>query len=285
MYNGRQQGQAISEFLVSMLWMVPVVLSFVAIAHMLNVQSTAHEAARYVAWERLAYGGEQYNQKLSAGGVNGFGVEVTQRFFVNGSQGFGDGNGGQLEPQWQDWQSKQSIVDTAQGAKLELGLGSSEVQTNQLEISSLLKYRSGKSSWMEGRGVELDTSSVAELSIPIRVEGNAVYRLEGIYDRFDTEGVSAPRIKSSYALISDSWAAGSEQNFHDAVEEVVPDGLTSSRLWLQNNGGARMFRNHFAEVDQKLFSDPDSTANSLSTISPEQSTALPATLLEDYIEP
>ncbi len=275
MRHHKQRGQAISEFIVAMVWMVPVIIGFVAIAQMLNMQSTTHEAARYVAWERLAYDGATYQQRV-AGGADGFSQEVTRRFFVNGGSGFGaeDGN---YSRDWRDWQSNQSNFDIEQGVRLTAAADSDDVADDQQRLSGFLDRRSGESSWMSGRGgIELDTSVTAQLSVPVRADGNSAFA--GEFAPGD------PRLSTSYALISDSWAASSEDQFTGRVKDSRPQGLTKLRTWLQNNGGARLLRNQFGEIDEKLYSDPDSDANSFSTVSPEQSVALPVSLLEPYDE-
>ncbi|MVF12534.1 pilus assembly protein [Ketobacter sp. MCCC 1A13808] len=270
-----QKGQAISEFIVAMVWMVPFFLAFIAIAQMLNAQSTTHEAARYVAWERLALDDNAYRQRL-AGGVNGFDAQVTNRFFINGGTGFGTGDSG-VSRDWDDWKSKQDVVDTVQGVQLTLADDRDDVGENQQRLSGLLRNRSGDLTRMSDRGdVELDTSSTAVLSIPVNVDGNSAFSGGNVAGDL--------KLSASYALIADSWAAGSEDNFSERVEGFRPGGLSNARTWLQNQGGARRLRNVFKEIDLKLYSDPDSPANSFSTISPEQSTALPPSLLEEYVE-
>ena len=51
----KQSGQAVTEFAVALMVFIPLVLFIVIIANMLHVQTTAHKAARYMAWERVAY--------------------------------------------------------------------------------------------------------------------------------------------------------------------------------------------------------------------------------------
>ncbi|MAA59326.1 MAG: hypothetical protein CMK79_04150, partial [Pseudomonadales bacterium] len=83
----KQRGQAISEFIVYMAWVIPFVFMLIAIMQMIKVQTQTHKAARYVAWERTAYTGADYEARMSDP-INGFDDEIAERFFINDSVGF-----------------------------------------------------------------------------------------------------------------------------------------------------------------------------------------------------
>lgn len=288
-YRNQQCGQAIVEFLVYMAWMVPFVLLAIAIGHMLNIQSTAHEASRYVAWERLAYTGEDYD-RLLRDEVNGLNAEVTDRFFVNGAKGFGGDLLVDENSRWDDWRSSRSMVDLVQGVTFELpnkagddetdqdmGPNSSRMTESYQNINSVVNRGTNEAQMMDGRGgIQANSTELLNLTVPIDASEDTALGL--------VRNLTEPKLSSSYALIADSWTPGTENVFNERVVDSRPSGLSRARQWLLNNGGARLLRNSFAEIDQRLYSDPNNAANSFSSVSPVQSTALPADL-ESYPEP
>ena len=84
----KQSGQAVTEFAVALMVFAPLVLFIVIIANMLHVQTTAHKAARYMAWERVAYTQADYDSKLNSA-TDSFDQEISSRFLESNGAGFG----------------------------------------------------------------------------------------------------------------------------------------------------------------------------------------------------
>jgi hypothetical protein len=261
----KHSGQALTEFLVSLLWIVPFALLFYVVAQMWNVQITANKAARYMAWERTAYSNADYDSRVSD--LNfGFENDVVNRFLINGNVGFGGVNVGGSRV-WLSHQTDNSIVDVTQGVEFESpGIDDQA----KIRANSFLDQRTSRVSWMQDRGgVELNTAEGAYLTIPYSKADN--YALKDL-------AVVDPEARASYMLIADSWAPGSEDIYADRVSEVrdrlVP---AAHRLWM-NSPVVRGVKGTFKELDQKLFIDSANPGNSFEMVSPNQSTSLPTNL-------
>lgn len=258
-------GQAISEFLVALLWLVPFAIGFYTLAQMWNVQITTSKAARYMAWERTAYDDQAYQSKVNDLTELGFKAEVSSRFFSNGGVGFGENSTGSSR-QWLGWVTDQSMVDMTKGVELR---APSATDTAKNDANSFLDNRMGRITWMKDRGgVELNTANGAILSVP--------YSQADVYTLSDGPTAN-PEATASYMLISDSWAPGSEQIYSSRVQEVRSRLVTGAhRLFLDVT--SRPVAGAFQELNQKLYVNQNSRADSFEMVSPEQSTALPSGL-------
>ena len=260
-----QRGQAMSEFLVSMVWAVPFVFMVVAIANMLKVQTEAHKAARYVAWERTAYSGDDYQAKLNDP-INGFDSEVTSRFFVNGDVGFSSGSVGSAR-RWIDWESKNSIIDLDDGVRL---VGVTDSDSFQAQAASFLDSNSSQVNWMRERsGVELNTAAVDTLQVDFSSANN--------YALSDNAGF-VPHVNSSYVLVADSWAPSNDSMFSDRVDGLRESIYSRAQRWYQYSPFTRAIAGVFDEVGEKMFINEDEPENSFDMVSPTQSSALPSSL-------
>lgn len=260
-----QSGQAISEFLVAMLWLVPFALGFYTLAQMWNVQITTSKAARFMAWERTAYDNAGYQAKLNDP-TNGFGAEITKYFFEEGGKGFGTNSSG-TSREWKGWKTGQSMVDLTNGAAIQ---APSATDTFKNDANSYLDSRMGRISWMKNRGgVELNTASGAILTVP--------YSQADVYTLADSPAAN-PRATASYMLISDSWAPGSEQIYSDRVGEVQSKLVSGSHRLFLNSAFTRFAAGTFEELNQKLYVNQASPRDSFNMVSPTQSTALPSGL-------
>ncbi|MAR93101.1 MAG: hypothetical protein SV765_17545 [Pseudomonadota bacterium] len=260
-----QQGQAMSEFIVSMAWVIPFILMLVAIGHMINVQTETHKAARYVAWERTAYTNQDYQQRLQDT-TDGFNNEVAQRFFVNGGVGFSAGATG-YSKRWEDWDSDQTVVQLNDGIRV------LQPDENDVNLSTAMNYLAanrGQVDWLEDNaGVEVNTAAGATLEVDFNTENT--YALEAMEN--------TPRVDSSYVLIADSWAPVSEQQYQERVAGVRYDTLARQQRWFENGIFIKPLQPVFLELRDRLYINGN---DSFEMVSENQSTALPQAALEPY---
>ncbi|MCP5015966.1 MAG: hypothetical protein GY938_11955 [Ketobacter sp.] len=260
-----QRGQAMSEFLVSMVWAIPFIFMVVAISNMLKVQTEAHKAARYVAWERTAYSGDDYQAKLSDP-INGFDAEVTSRFFVNGGVGFSSGSVGSAR-RWFDWESKNSIIELDGGVRL---VGVADADSFQGQAVDFLDSSSSQVNWMRERsGVEINTAAVDTLQVDFSTTNN--------YALSDNTGF-VPHVNSSYVLVADSWAPSNDRMFSDRVDGLRESIYSRAQRWYQNTPATRAIAGVFDEIGEKMFINEDDPEYSFDMVSPTQSSALPSSL-------
>ncbi|MEE2731824.1 MAG: hypothetical protein VYA55_13475 [Pseudomonadota bacterium] len=265
----RQRGQAMSEFLVYMAWLIPFTFMAVAIVQMIKVQTQTHKAARYVAWERTAYSGAEYQDRLTDP-INGFDDEVATRFFLQEESGF-DSDGGITSGRWTDRQSRQSIVDLDNGIRIR------EPDTNDTFINDatgFLESNSSRVNWLQERSdVELNAIAAASLQVD--------FDAENAYALTPTSGFT-PHVDASYVLIADSWAPGNESAYSERVRGVRESVYSNAQRWYQNTQATRFLAPIFNEIDEKLFVNG---SDSFDMVSGSQSVEVPESLLEPYVAP
>lgn len=259
MNSRHQTGQAVTEFSVALLVFIPLVLLLVVIAHMLNIQTTAHKASRYLAWERTAYTEADYNSKMS-GGVDNFNDEITSRFITNAGAGFSDGSAG-FSRAWRNPENGESLVNLEQGASVGVDELTAAQQTAQNYLSTNMGYLSSED---DNGGMSVDTISPAKLSIPLSIANSELLNMAS---------ESGLQVSSSFALVADGWAPASEAEFSDAVSGMRDGALTQAHRFMA--GGVTAF---FAPVFQEISTQLYNGDAPFEMVSPNQSTALPSNL-------
>ena len=263
----KQRGQAISEFIVYMAWVIPFVFMLIAIMQMIKVQTQTHKAARYVAWERTAYTGADYEARMSDP-INGFDDEIAERFFINDSVGF-DSDVAVTTEKWRDWQSRQSVVDLDNG----ISVNAPTVEDTFInDATGFLESNSSRVNWLSERS-DVNVNSIAAASLQVNFDAENTFAL-------DSESAYTPNVSASYVLIADSWTPGNEASFSDRVQGVRESVYSNAQRWFQNTNATRFLAPLFDEIDEKLFVNGN---DSFEMVSSEQSTAVPSTLLEPYV--
>lgn len=272
--GSRQKGQSSVELLVSAAVIVPILLLLPTLANMLLLQTETHKAARYVAWERVAYPQDQ----LKSG--SDLADEVEDRFFRFGTQGFGGSASvtDQLAP-WQDWGRRvadrnsedASLVqlDGSVGARVD---SSRSATANHVNTSAYLAGRGGSSA------IQLDTLQSAEISIPLRSE-NSLLQL-GTTPRDPVSGDNRFYLRSSSALVVDSWVPANDQVFASRVRDI--GGRERSFLSAyQDNPVSRGLSGLFDEIGDHLFVNTPGTDSPFDMVDPNQSLNLPSYITEN----
>lgn len=260
-------GQALTEFLVSILWIVPLLFVFVAVVQMTKAQTQTHKAARYVAWERTAYSGDDYQARLNDP-IHGFDNEVAQRFFINEENGF-DSNAVAVEGRWRDWQSNNSIIDLDDGIRVR---EADESDTFINSATGFLESNSSQVNWMQDRS-DVELNSIAAASLQVDFDPANTYALT-------ENGSFTPHVDASYVLIADSWAPGNEAVYSERVQGVRESNYSNAQRWFQNTQATRFFAPIFNEIDEKMFVNG---GDSFEMVSGNQSTEVPGVYLEPYV--
>lgn len=102
-------GQALTELLVALAVIVPLFLLIPTLANYLDVQTTTHEASRYVAWERTVYSAAEKSPDQVR-------QEVQELFVESEETGFSTGNKNAVRERWADFggdnvAARRSIID------------------------------------------------------------------------------------------------------------------------------------------------------------------------------
>lgn len=259
-----QKGQAISEFLVYMVWLIPFVFVFVAIVQMIKVQTQTHKAARYVAWERTVYSGEEYNDRLS-NPLDGFDKEVKDRFFLRESSALNDDDVS-VNRRFQDWKSRQSIVNLNDGVSLVPTNTGADNDTD----GNVLDAQESQINWLSER-TDVDRDSIAAATLRVEFDSEKTFAL-----REDTVN---PMVDSSYLLVADGWAPANEAMYSERVQSVRNQTYSRAQRWFQNTPTTRILAPIFDEFGEKMFVNG---RDSFDMVSPDQSQAVPQALLEPY---
>lgn len=264
----KMAGQSSVELLVSAAVIVPLLLLIPTLANILLVQTEAHKAARHVAWERIAY--PEGNLKNAAA----YESEITQRFLRYSKLGFGaSASVADGETDWSDFgrqtdavtQRRPHLVDYDSGVKVDVA-GSRSATAGYANASAWLANRGGPN------GIQLDTLQTGELSIGIRGDSSL---LAGALSSPSLDPVSGePRffVRSSSALVADSWTPPNDAAFHDRVGGIGRGLRNFAGFHGSLTNWARPI---FRELDDHMFVSTPGTDSPFDMVDPEQSTRLP----------
>ena len=284
--NQRVKGQSSIEFLVSMAFLLPIALLLPTLANMLLVQTEAHKAARYAAWERTAYPVDQLKT------TNNLSREVEDRFLRRSTERFVNTNSQATVTTWNDFRYNRTMVDftSQQVVATQFGLPRSATATSQ-----------NASAWLAGRGgqnnsnnaVQLGTLQSTRLSIPLRSDTSllqATRPRDALY--FENDPGNAPvvpldavaqrnrfYVASSSSLVADGWAAGNETMFRDRVSDVDRK-FQNFQNFYQNGLVSRGLALVFGELNEHMFVNSADERESFNMVDSNQSTNLPAYLKE-----
>jgi hypothetical protein len=276
------KGQSIAEFLISLMFLVPAVLFIPTLANMLLVQTTAHKASRYVAWERTAYSAGDLKTSEELEG------EVQQRFYVDEDLGFGS-EPTEARVRWQDFRYRTSMVDYDSGVRMDLSASESATEFNTNASAWLA---TGQGSLEDPHNaIVLDTLQISKLSVPISSELSILRPVEKtaeaawFHDR-DAPLPDAPEdpiahqnrfyVASSSALVADGWASANDAMFHDRVSGVNSISRRFQNFWENTLGLSGTLQVlGFDEIPRRLFTNPEGRRASLDMVDQEQSRNLP----------
>lgn len=281
------------ELLVSAAVIVPIVLLIPTLANMLLLQTEAHKASRYVAWERTAYTQSALQEKS----IN-MPVEVQDRFLRYAQSGFGTSSV-RVESSWRDWgkdapgtvtsgssgycaycmdnDSDTSVADSSlvdYQTDVNVRLVASSATDGHLNASSTLANKGGSNA------IELNTMQSGTLALPVRSASSLLSAVSSGPPSDPVTGLAGYYMKSSSALVVDSWVPANDSVFHDRVSDIAA-GNQGSLGWLQAPA-ARFLRPFFREVSDHVFVDPATSGvdSPFDMVDPNQSTVLPQYLVE-----
>src|SRR3990167_3363011 len=146
--NQRVKGQSSIEFLVSMAFLLPIALLLPTLANMLLVQTEAHKAARYAAWERTAYPVDQLKT------TNNLSREVEDRFLRRSTERFVNTNSQATVTTWNDFRYNRTMVDFTSQQVVATQFG----QPRSATATSL-----NASAWLAGRGGQSNPNNAVQL--------------------------------------------------------------------------------------------------------------------------
>lgn len=269
----KASGQSAVELLVSAAVIVPIVLLIPTLANVLLVQTEAHKAARYVAWERVAYPQNQLKESAD------FARDVEDRFLRYSRSGFGGSLNGVedsvnvlRETPWRDWGAPQSAQQTVGIIDYDSGVGMSVVTS-----SSATEGYINASAYLANRGganrIQLDTLQSGQLTIGLREDSSLLANAMSAASTDPVTGQPRYFIKSSSALVVDSWVPPNDAAFHTRVSGIG-GGLRSVANWYDPL--TRAFRSVFQEIDEHLYVDTPGTRSAYDMVDPNQSLRLPA---------
>lgn len=297
--SSRVSGQSSVELLVSAAFIVPIVIMMATLANFLLVQTEAHKAGRYVAWERTAYAAADLKP------AEEMASDIEKRFLVDPESSFGNTVKSTFRAPWRDWHWQRSGDDI-------LDVGNQAVVIDRDNARSATAANANASAWLAGRGgrsdpanaVSIDTLQLSRVSIPLDPNASILqatkphkiqYGDETLTSfwsyELDYENSPAPpedsiaetnrySIASSSALVSDSWAPANETMFRDRVSGMNSASRAFQRGW---EGVLAPVRGVFDELEDHLYVGSP-IAESYNMVDSHQSTVLP-TSLKEYVAP
>lgn len=299
--SSRVSGQSSVELLVSAAFIVPIVIMMATLANFLMVQTEAHKAGRYVAWERTAYAAADLKP------ADEMASDIETRFLVDPESSFGNTVKSTFRTPWRDWHWQRPDDDDDI-----LDVGNQAVVIDRDAAHSATAGSANASAWLAGRGgrsdpanaVPIDTLQLSRVSIPLDPQASILqatrphkipYGDETLISfwsyELDYENSPAPPedsiaesnryfIASSSALVSDSWAPANETMFRDRVSGMNNASRAFQRGW---EGLLAPVRGVFDELEDHLYVGSP-IAESYNMVDSRQSTVLP-TSLKEYVNP
>lgn len=277
------KGQSMTEFLVALAFFAPIMFMLPTMANLLSVQTEAHKASRYVAWERTAYSVHDLRTE------DELAEDIETRFLTDPESSFGIDGKSTFKPAWRDFKNPDSSV---------IDVVNQSVVVNRDTSRSATADSENASAWLAGRGgranpanaVQLDTMQTAKLSIPLNAEASVFQVTRNVTGWFHEEDLQNARalpadpiagtnrlyVASSSALVADGWAPSNEQMFQDRVEGMNTLTRPFQRGW---EGLLGPVANIFDELEDRLYVGP-TVRDSLIMTDSRQSGVLPSNLKE-----
>lgn len=253
------KGQALSELMVAMSFIVPMLLLVPVLANYLDVQTATHEAGRYMAWERTV------RNDLSS---NALSQEISEHFLEGEGVGFSVAQPVATGERWRDFgaealSERTSVVDS-----------NDSVALTDWEATGLPTPDPARENVATDQFAADDALGVNSVSIPLRSDSSLYDGLDAPDDlingsqRFHTRSTSA-------LLASGGVVPLNEAEFKAQMDNVVRHddqalNIVQSPLRLARWAGLQ-------EVTQILTYDPDRK----NAVPAEQSMMLPDGLLEE----
>lgn len=267
-----EKGQSSVELLVAAAVLIPLILLIPTLANLLSVQTEAHKAARYVAWERTAYPiTSQKTDAFLAG-------EVHERFLRDPESGFGATKSGKVKA-WSDFGGRghPSVVDFNAGVAMRSDVPTSS--TSGFRNASARLDGVGRR-YGEENAIRLRTQENTRLSIPIpssisllntNSSGGA-----GAEPEDPIAGGNRFHVSSATALVADSWVPANENMYFSRVSDLTSN--TRAALRASEVGLARTLSwLGLEEIDEKLFRG-EASADAFEMVDDQQSVSLPQRL-------
>jgi len=241
----KQTGQALSETLVGMLVLVPLLFYLAYIGKHLDVKSTAFQANRYVVWERtIASDSGEWRAGENRKTLANLQTEVQDRFLQDPRAELSTGAPNSENQLWVDHLGAPLVPLDEVRIELQLEgdpspigvagfLGASNSASlvtalaydglpllNQLDgLSNLIGGALDFNLSLNDAGFARANLSLPAVNAPGFVRGGVVQSPQSSTElsRFDTSG----------AILTDAWVPGSEANFSDRIDGLVVDEIVS----------------------------------------------------------
>lgn len=274
-FSGRRfRGQSSVELLVSAAVIVPIVLLIPTLANLLMAQTETHKAARYVAWERVAYPDGQLKT------IEQHAEDVEKRFFRNSHSGFGDSVAVTEETIWRDWGRPQTnpasedagLIDYAAGGGIAVSTLSSSATEGYTNTSAFLANRGGVAN-----AIQLNTLQSGELSVGVRGDSSLLGSALSAPSIDPVTGEPRFHTRSSSALVVDSWMPQNDAAFSARVRDIGRGGRNIGPAYSLSAG---LLRSVFDEIDEHMYVDTPGTESPFDMVDPEQSMRLPSQLVQ-----
>lgn len=270
----RFRGQSSVELLVSAAVIVPIVLLIPTLANLLMAQTETHKAARYVAWERVAYPDGQLKT------IEQQADDVEKRFFRNSRSGFGDSVAATEETIWRDWGRPQpnpsseeaGLIDYAASGGIAVNTVSSSATEGYTNTSAFLANRGGAAN-----AIQLNTLQSGELSVGVRGDSSLLGSALSAPSIDPVTGEPRFHTRSSSALVVDSWMPQNDAAFSARVRDI---GRGARNIGPAYSLTAGLLRNVFDEIDEHMYVNTPGTESPFDMVDPEQSMRLPPQLVQ-----
>jgi hypothetical protein len=289
-------GQAMTELVILLLIMIPVVLVLPILGGVLDIQFKVHEAARYVSWERTVWA---ENKKIAAqeGEVikesSQLEKETAHLFFrsplVAVHQKYAMESHNIVDNSlWKGYRHSRLIGDDFVASKKLRPLEKESARFHLKERQSktpginIMDAMSGQSVAGFKLGLPFSgKSSLARLEIErplneVILFGNREWEKSTQTDNQGDSSAFKPILKSKGAILSQVWSVPDEKRFSDTVRTLVADGMTLALGAEQIGYAFKLFSDPlpgkvflFKEIDHAFRNKTALTPNEMSRVLPD----------------
>ena len=266
-YKNKKQfdGQAMAEFLVSMLMLVPFIVCFTTLNGYLEIQKSSYEAVRFIAWEETARQSREVWQSTG---------DVKNIFFKHPYNGLVVKRNNSKNALLNDMGMSKSLMNNSGGA-ITLSRQRTGGINAPVGVSGALDFSSGG---------KFKNNSLAEIKVAVPLSNSTTFNRLSDGKQFlkvTNFGTTLTNltIEAEGAILGDPWLAKSETYFGEVTSDNSLDGPRQMAALEQWSTAYRVFKTlggFFYPMDELI----DATANTnnflpYSALPSKQSMVLP----------
>jgi len=231
LFKINQTGQAMVEFIISMLVLIPVLLMIPLLGNYIDIKMATVSAARYQGWERTVFDGQHANWGHASKSDTQIKQEVLKNFYSDYNPNANPNSTPTAKSMWVDKSGASLLYPLSQGSKFknstsatnEANLLSTQIRTFNLALkttSSIANLGVANGSTTNTSALVTSSLSVSTKPVPDITSGILANNSLNAPSNSNSDLVFGGNI-GNHAILTDAWNASGPDNGSGSVKSVT----------------------------------------------------------------